>query len=1199
MKKTLLTCALAMVAGMSAVAQVQTEYLNRGVVAVPTDKGVFVSWRSLASDEKNMVFDVYRDGVKITDTPVAAGTNITDAAGKAGSKYEVRAIVGAETKDTGEAVAWDQPYMRIHLDRPAGGKSPAGGANEQRDYTYTPDDISVGDIDGDGQYELFVKWHPTNAADNSFYRYTGNTYIDCYRLDGTKLWRIDLGRNIRSGNHYTQFMVYDFDGDGKAEMICKTAPGTIDGAGNAVLMGSDKETDDYRNSQGHILSGPEYLTVFSGATGAAINTIAYNPPRSIRKFDKSSTGWGDSYGGRSERYLAGVAYLDGKHPSAVMCRGYYTAAYLWAVDFDGKQLKEVWLHKSETSGKGAYGEGAHSLTVGDVDGDGCDEIVYGAACIDHDGSLLYRTGAGHGDALHLADMLPEREGLEVFMPHEEKSAQYKWDTELRDARTGEILFGKNQSGNDIGRGLAANISQQWSGYEYWAASDNTVYNSGMAVSTKRPSINFRIYWDGDVLDELLDGTKITKPNAAVTSIPALVDFSEYSNAASCNSTKATPNLQADLLGDWREEVILHDGSTESDLLVFTTSIPTDYKVTCLMQDHQYRMAIAWQNVAYNQPPHLSYNLEEYFNRGAKFTVNSGATAQLVNLGEAMTPVEIKVARATGAKAENLPDGVTFDFDATTLTGSLSGTPAEVGEYTITIVTTGNQYEEEATLRVNLKVRRSEMLVPVASFSFDTPDGTNGAGLDASVTGTLVAASDAQKGGAAKFDGSSYLVQSADPQMALGGGDFSIEFWMRSEDTAAYLFHKGSITRNESTGATGNWMGLELKNGNVTFAIDDDVTKSQVQLKDYGKSLFDGNWHHVVLVRDIYAKTLSFYVDGTLEGDAEDATGALGFADENFVIGNVNVNFDNAYTGDLDEFVVYKGAMTAAKVAEHYNTIGRELAYFPMDEIGSTTPNLVYGEAEAIGGIPVLVNGLKGGAVEFADGGYFSQPAYDAIQLAERPFTVELWMKSTDDNGYIFFKGSHKNDGQNTSGNWIGLERKGGYLCFSIDDDVAKTDCKLADASAVFDGGWHHIACVRDFEAKTLTLYVDGVAVATASGVKTGGINDLMEPLLIGCSDETDRPFEGVVDEFIIHPSAMTADDVAASYASLRDAISGIDDIEISVSARYTIVNAMSGIIVRSAIGTSSEEIVDNLERGVYILVIEDGKTTKTYKFAVR
>ncbi|MDE5692605.1 MAG: Por secretion system protein, partial [Duncaniella sp.] len=448
MKKVLLSCML-LLSSLGAAAQyshtIQAEKLDRGVVAVKTDGGVFVSWRSLVSDDKDLSFDVYRDGVKINESPIKSKTNITDAQGTVSSKYVVKAVgTGEESKETS---VWATPYMKVHLDRPAGGTSPAGGRVEQREYTYTPDDVSVGDVDGDGEWELIVKWFPTNQADNGDqYRYTGNTILDCYKLDGTKLWRIDLGRNIRSGNHYTQFMVYDFNGDGKAELICKTAPGTIDGQGKAVLLGSDKVDADYRTSSGTlagiVVDGPEYLTVFNGETGAEINTIYYNPPRTIR----TSSQWGDKNGNRCERYLAGVAYLDGvgKNPSAIFCRGYYTAAYVWAVDFDGSKLTEKWLHKSETSGKGLYGEGAHSLTIGDVDADGCDEIIFGAATLDNDGKTTWRTGAGHGDALHLGDFDPDREGLEAFMVHEEKGSAYKFDAVLRDPATGEILFGDPQ-----------------------------------------------------------------------------------------------------------------------------------------------------------------------------------------------------------------------------------------------------------------------------------------------------------------------------------------------------------------------------------------------------------------------------------------------------------------------------------------------------------------------------------------------------------------------------------------------------------------------------------------------------------------------------------------------------------------------------------------------------------------------------------
>ncbi|MDE7096827.1 MAG: rhamnogalacturonan lyase [Muribaculaceae bacterium] len=446
---------------------INADNLGRGVLAVKSTNGVFVSWRSLPTDDSKLAFDIYRDGVKINDKSLTRMTNFTDPEGTVDSKYTIKALLNGVEKESADAAnVWASDYMKIHLDRPAGGKSPAGGSKEQRDYTYTPDDVSVGDVDGDGEFEYIVKWFPTNQADNGDqFRYTGNTILDCYKLDGTKLWRIDLGQNIRSGNHYTQFMVYDFDGDGKAELICKTAPGTIDGKGNAVLMGNDKVTDDYRTKSGSLAGvvkdGPEYLTVFNGLTGAEINTIAYNPPRTIRKNDKSSSGWGDSNGNRSERYLAGVAYLDGVKPSAIFVRGYYTASYVWAVDFDGKKLTEKWLHKSEKSGEGIYGQGTHSLSIADLDGDGFDEIIIGSGAVDHDGSFMHSTGGGHGDALHVGDFILENEGLEIYMPHEDKKGKYA--TSLRDGKTGKVLYYQSNPGEDIVRGLIDNVSYKYPG----------------------------------------------------------------------------------------------------------------------------------------------------------------------------------------------------------------------------------------------------------------------------------------------------------------------------------------------------------------------------------------------------------------------------------------------------------------------------------------------------------------------------------------------------------------------------------------------------------------------------------------------------------------------------------------------------------------------------------------------------------------
>lgn len=1227
MKKTLLVCA-ALMGSVAMSAQhthiVQAEKLDRGVLAVKADNGVFVSWRSFAGDDKNLTFDVYRGDTKLNTTPLRSRTNFTDPAGKAGDLYSVKAVLGTEVKETSKPVAaWETFYKKIHLDRPAGGTVPPGAASdkngnsyEMRDYTYTPDDVSVGDVDGDGEWEYIVKWFPTNAADNSHQRFTGKTLIDCYKFDGTKLWRIDLGINIRSGNHYTQFMVYDFDGDGKAELICKTAPGTIDGKGNPVLMGSDKADADYRNSVGTPLSGPEYLTVFNGETGAAINTIAYNPPRSIR----TNSQWGDSYGGRSERYLAGVAYLDGQKPSAVFCRGYYTASYIWAVDFDGTKLTEKWLHKSEKSGAGLYGEGAHSLTIGDVDGDGCDEIVYGAACCDHDGTTLYRTGAGHGDALHLTDMLPDREGLEVFMPHEEKGSAYKWDTELRDAKTGEILYGEKQSGEDIGRGMAANISSKYPGYEYWASTKTGVFNKDVVVSTKMPpSTNFRIYWDGDLLDELFDGRyssssgksspQIQKCKNDLSGSSVLMSFNQYSNAGSTNSTKATPNLQADLFGDWREEVILHDQTTESDLIIFTTTIPSDYKVPALMQDRQYRVAVAWQNVAYNQPPHLSYNLEESFNTAGAIKVSGGNMNQVVDLGAEMTPIEFTVIRATGVVQNGLPEGVKMDFDPVTLTGKISGTPVAEDEYTFTLTTTGAANDNNGYVEGVLKVRRSTNLNLIAQFEFEkagetTVNNIHGA---AAVNGTDATVVEGKKGNALSLGGNSYLTQEGYEALNFGVRDFSIEMWLKSADDAAYIFQKGTITGEHEPGgvegATGNWTGLELKKGELRFAVDDGAKKSEVKWAE-GNSIFNNEWHHVVLVRDTYAKKLLMYVDGELKNSADDATGAVVCPDEPMIIGNC-ADFNNTLTGVIDELCIYHGAMTAAKVKERFETTGNEIAYFPMDELGSATPNKVTGEATVNGTGIEVVGGLKAGALSFNNNGYLTQPMYDALSMGENNFTVEMWVKSTDDDGYLFCVGTHnKANVEGGTGNWIGLERKNNYLCFTIDDDAKKSDCKLDDATAVFDGNWHHIAVVRDFAAKTMTLYIDGQEVAKAENVATGAlVQSATELLYIGGDDETsvgtgqdaNRTFAGAIDEFIIHPKAMTAAEVEASYDLLK--LSGIEDVVFdNANATYTVVDAMSGIIVRAAVGMNREDIIDGLDKGVYILVVEDGNTAKNYKF---
>ncbi len=566
------------------------EALDRGLVALRSGQGVYLSWRMLGSDAESIEFNLYRDGQLVNGTPIIDSTNYYDSTGSANSMYSVRAIVdGEEQAAEAAGSVWQQPYKTVPLNRPGS--------------QYSPNDVSAGDLDGDGDYELVVKWEPDNAKDNAQTGHTDNVFVDAYTLDGQRLWRIDLGRNIRAGAHYTQFLVYDFDGDGKAEVVMKTGDGTRDGAG-AVIGNANA---DYRNGEGYILTGPEYLTVFNGQTGAAMATTAYEPAR-------GNTGdWGDTYGNRSDRFLAGVAYLDGRRPSMIISRGYYAKTMITAWDWRNGQLKRNWTFTADGSQNQNYrGQGAHSLSIADVDADGRDEIIFGAAAIDDNGRGLYSTGLGHGDALHVSDMDPSRPGLEVFMVHESPATYGNYGLDMHDARTGQILHGQSGEGADIGRGLAADVDPRHEGMESWGSRGGLASANGQIISSAKPaSMNFAVWWDGDLLRELLNGTSVDKWDYNRGSLTNLLAAHDY-GAASNNGTKSTPALSADIFGDWREEVILRHSANDR-LLIFTTTIPTTHRLRTLMHDGQYRVAVAWQNVAYNQPPHPGFFLGEGMN----------------------------------------------------------------------------------------------------------------------------------------------------------------------------------------------------------------------------------------------------------------------------------------------------------------------------------------------------------------------------------------------------------------------------------------------------------------------------------------------------------------------------------------------------------------------------------------------------------
>jgi rhamnogalacturonan endolyase len=583
----------ALLSATSLRAQSQMENLDRGVVAVRTSSSqVYVGWRQLGTEAYTVGYNVYRGGTKLNASPITTSTNYVDST-TANSTYTVRAVVGGvEQSDSPSVSVWAQNYLSIPLSIPAGGTGPDGVA-----YTYNACDCSVGDVDGDGQYEIILKWDPSNSKDNSQSGNTGDVYLDAYKLNGARLWRIDLGKNIRAGAHYTQFQVYDYDGDGKAEIMCKTAPGTKDGTGAYLSKGAAAGADnaaDYRNSSGYILSGPEWLTVFAGPSGKELATVNYNPARG------TVGDWGDTYGNRVDRFLAGTAYLDGKHPSAIFCRGYYTRCVLAAWDWNGTTLTNRWTFDSNNSGYSGYmGQGCHSLTIGDVDGDGFDEIVYGACCIDHNGAGKYTTGLGHGDALHMSKMDPARSGLQVWQAHEDEATNGNIGASYRDANTGAIIFSSSATG-DTGRACASNVSTSVKGYQMWSGANSTLYNvSGGSVGSAPSSDNFVIWWEAGLTRDLLNGTTIN--NYAGTTLLS------PSGLSSNNSTKSNPCLSADILGDWREEVIWR-ASDNSELRIYTTTAVTTNRIFTLMHDRQYREAIAWQNTAYNQPPHPSFYL---------------------------------------------------------------------------------------------------------------------------------------------------------------------------------------------------------------------------------------------------------------------------------------------------------------------------------------------------------------------------------------------------------------------------------------------------------------------------------------------------------------------------------------------------------------------------------------------------------------
>ena len=626
----------------------QMEKLDRGLIAIKTDGGVYLSWRLFDSEDnifgsadKNVSFNVYRDGKKISE--VATKTNYVDST--VGTNYSVAPVMNGVEGDKCDAVTVNEnSYFDIPLSKPDDETIYDPSGNELATYSFFPADCSTGDVDGDGEYEIIVKWtsseHDVGSPGDP--AYSGTVHLAAYKLDGTKLWKndIELGKNVYSSAHTLQFLVYDFDGDGKSEVICQTSLGSKDGQGKYVsnaaqtdeeikaITDEENSTADYRG-YGRITEGKEFLTVFNGETGVAMDTINLPTTRG----SENGVDYGDDFGNRSNRFVSDIAYLDGEKPYAIYLRGYYFGrngkqrTSIAGISWDGTALSPTYRFDTQKGQEGYYdgayqyvGNGNHNCTVADVDNDGKDEFITGALCMEVNDDNEFRpkwcTYLQHGDALHIGNYDPTHTGFEFFTVHEDSGTNSLSGNDITldfgmsviDAETGNIMFHEGASA-DTGRGVMANVGAGGY-YQIWSAKNSARQSNGGTDFTtatsltgrNTPSMNFRIFWDGDLYDNLLDGANITDWNGR--NMSNIFSARNY-DCVSINGTKANPSLQADLFGDWREEVI-YPTSDGTALRVFSTTDTTDYKIKTLMQDPVYRSGVAAEQTAYNQPPHVGF-----------------------------------------------------------------------------------------------------------------------------------------------------------------------------------------------------------------------------------------------------------------------------------------------------------------------------------------------------------------------------------------------------------------------------------------------------------------------------------------------------------------------------------------------------------------------------------------------------------------
>lgn len=613
MKKIYLLISM-IAASASGFAQRNMDAIDRGMVAIPTTSGNFVSWRIFGEEYYDVEYNLYRDGTLLNSEPLKV-SNYTDKGGKSNSKYTVAPVIRGKEQAQSKAITpWTKQdgNGNYYWEIPVQPVSDRNGADASADYTLN--DVSLADLDGDGISEFIVKRTCNVVTDLS--QKTRFHQLDCYDYNGNRLWWIDLGPNMLAGaDEQWDAVAYDWDGDGKAEVLMRGQDNMIihHADGTTTTIGSTT-VDTRWDGIEYTSTGNEYLLYLEGATAKPyqIGPSSHPDYMDYPLTRGSDSDWGAGIiGHRSTKHFFGAPFLDGRHASIFLGRGIYTKHKMAAYDVDPAThaLTQIWSWECSSSGPW-FGQGYHNYAIADVDWDGRDEIVYGSMVIDDNGKGLSTTGLGHGDAQHCSDLDPYRHGQEQFACNEDQPAM-----NYRDATTSTIYY-RAVATSDDGRSLCANFTNQYPGSvgrsvtTGWISSvaDKIIDELNGDAFIGWGDLNWRIYWDGDLCDEFLEspGTEgyavVYKPGTQSRLLSAV-------DTKLNNNTKNNPGAVGDLFGDWREEIVVRNAANTA-LRIYTTNIPTSYRNYTLWHDHQYRNAMVWQSLGYNQPPHKSYFLGE-------------------------------------------------------------------------------------------------------------------------------------------------------------------------------------------------------------------------------------------------------------------------------------------------------------------------------------------------------------------------------------------------------------------------------------------------------------------------------------------------------------------------------------------------------------------------------------------------------------